>query len=33
MIDVRDGFKTCDYFTTCEVEDVMNYVINDICLN
>ncbi len=29
MIDVRDGFKTCAYYTNNDVEDV----INDICLN
>ncbi len=29
MIDVRDCFKTCAYYTNNEVEDV----INDICLN
>ncbi len=29
MIDVRDGFKTCAYYTHNDVEDV----INDICLN
>ncbi len=29
MIDVRDGFKTCVYYTHNDVEDV----INDICLN
>ncbi len=29
MIDVRNGFKTCAYYTNNDVEDV----INDICLN
>ncbi len=29
MIDVRDGFKTCVYYTNNDVEDV----IIDICLN
>ncbi len=29
MIDVRDGFKTCAYYTNTDVKDV----INDICLN
>ncbi len=29
MIDVRDGFETCAYYTNNEVEDVTN----DICLN
>ncbi len=29
MIDVRDGFKTCAYYTHNDVGDV----INDICLN
>ncbi len=29
MIDVRDGFKTCAYYTNNDIEDV----INDICLN
>jgi hypothetical protein len=29
MIDVRDGFKTCELFTTDEVIDI----INDICLD
>ncbi len=29
MIYVRDGFKTCAYYTHNDVEDV----INDICLN
>ncbi len=29
MIDVRDRFKTCAYYTHNDVEDV----INDICLN
>ncbi len=29
MIHVRDGFKTCAYYTNNDVEDV----INDICLN
>ncbi len=29
MIDVRDDFKTCAYYTHNDVEDV----INDICLN
>ncbi len=29
MIDVRDGFKACAYYTHNDVEDV----INDICLN
>ncbi len=24
MIDVRDGFKTCDYYTNNDVEDVIN---------
>ncbi len=29
MIDVRDGFKTCAYYTNNDVEDVINH----ICLN
>ncbi len=29
MIDVRNGLKTCAYYTNNDVEDV----INDICLN
>ncbi len=29
MIDVRDRFKTCAYYTNNEVEDVVNH----ICLN
>ncbi len=29
IIDVRDGFKTCTYYTNNDIEDV----INDICLN
>ncbi len=29
MIDVRDGFKTCAYYTNNDVADV----ITDICLN
>ncbi len=29
MIDVRDGFKTCAYYTNKDIE----YVINHICLN
>ncbi len=29
MIDVRDGFKTCAYYTDNDVEDVTNH----ICLN
>ncbi len=29
MINVRDGFKTCAYYTNNDVGDV----INDICLN
>ncbi len=29
MIDERDGFKTCAYYTNNDVEDV----INDIFLN
>ncbi len=28
VIDVRDGFKTCAYYTNNDLEDV----INDICL-
>ncbi len=28
MIDVRDGFKTCAYYTNNDIE----IVINDICL-
>ncbi len=29
MIDVRNGFKTCSYFTNNDVGDVINH----ICLN
>ncbi len=29
MIDVRDGLKTCAYYTNNGVEDVINH----ICLN
>ncbi len=29
MIDMRDGFKTCAYYTNNDVENV----VNDICLN
>ncbi len=29
IIDVRNGFKTCAYYTNNDVE----YVINHICLN
>ncbi len=26
MIDVRDGFKTCAYYTNNDVEDVINHI-------
>ncbi len=29
MIDVRDGFKTCAYYTNNDIEDI----INDFSLN
>ncbi len=29
MIDVRDDFKTCTYYTNNDIEDVINH----ICLN
>ncbi len=29
MLDLRDGFKTCAYYTNNDIEDVINH----ICLN
>ncbi len=29
MIDMRDDFKTCSYYTNNDIEDVINH----ICLN